>query len=102
MEVQVEDTSIQESNSNTKYKTPSYMRRAVDKYHEKNKERLNEYAKNRWREKYENDPEFREKHKQRSLERYHRKKAEQEATGVTTTQQSESLSEARDVHKVQL
>jgi hypothetical protein len=60
------------------YKTPVYTRRAVSRYQEKNKEKLNEYAKNRWREKYENDPEFREKHKQRSLERYHRKKQEKE------------------------
>lgn len=62
----------------TGYKTPSYTRRAVAKYQEKNKEKLNEYAKNRWREKYENDPEFREKQKKRLMERYYRKKAEQE------------------------
>jgi hypothetical protein len=57
------------------YKTPVYTRRAVSRYQEKNKEKLNEYAKNRWREKYENDPEFREKQKKK---RYYKKKQEME------------------------
>jgi hypothetical protein len=60
------------------YKTPVYTRRAVSRYQEKNKEKLNEYAKNRWREKYENDPEFREKQKKRLMERYYKKKQEKE------------------------
>jgi len=77
MEVQIENTPIQESTSINQYKTPSYTRRASAKYYEKNKEKLNQNAKSRWREKYENDPEFREKHRQRSLE-YHRKKKEKQ------------------------
>ena len=77
MEVQIENTPINESISN--YKTPSYTRKAVAKYQEKNKEKLNEYARNRWREKYENDPEFREKQKKRLMERYHKKKQEKDS-----------------------
>jgi hypothetical protein len=68
--------TIQEQTSSSSYKTPSYTLNAIKRYQEKNKEKLNQYAKNRWREKYDNDPEFREKHKQRSLARYHKLKLE--------------------------
>jgi hypothetical protein len=81
MEIQQEQTNIVDTQNEMmekNYKTPSYTRRAVAKYQEKNKEKLNEYAKNKWREKYENDPEFREKQKKRLMERYYRKKQEQQ------------------------
>lgn len=54
----------------TGYKTPSYTLRAVRKYQEKNKDKIN----SKWRERYENDPEFREKQKQLSREKYQKKK----------------------------
>jgi hypothetical protein len=57
-------------NENNVYKTPSYTLRAVKKYQEKNKDKIN----SKWRERYENDPEFREKQKQKSREKYQRKK----------------------------
>lgn len=60
------------------YKTPSYTLRAVRKYQEKNKEKINEYARNRKKERYQNDPEFREKEKKKAMERYYRKKQEKE------------------------
>ena len=41
MEVQIENTPINESISN--YKTPSYTRKAVAKYQEKNKEKCKKY-----------------------------------------------------------
>lgn len=56
------------------YKTPVYTRRAVSRYQEKNKEKINEYARNKKKERYQNDPEFREKEKQKAMERYYRRK----------------------------
>lgn len=46
-----------EITSESTHKTPSYTLRAVRKYQEKNKDKIN----SKWRERYENDPEFREK-----------------------------------------
>jgi hypothetical protein len=60
----------QRTESQNNYKTPSYTLRAVRKYQEKNKEKIN----SKWRERYENDPEFREKQKQLSREKYQKKK----------------------------
>jgi hypothetical protein len=70
MEFQNENMTIEETNPQTQYKTPSYTLRAVRKYQEKNKEKIN----SKWRERYENDPEFREKQKQLSREKYQKKK----------------------------
>jgi hypothetical protein len=63
----------------SRYKTPDYTLRAVRNYQQKNREKLNESARNRWREKY-NDPEFREKERKRLMERYYRKKQEKNIT----------------------
>ena len=52
------------------YKTPSYTMRAVKKYQEKNREKLNEKKK----ERYANDPEFRENEKKKALERYYKRR----------------------------
>lgn len=71
MENQIEQINIQdETIPQSQYKTPSYTLRAVRKYQEKNKEKIN----SKWRERYENDPEFREKQKQLSREKYQKKK----------------------------
>ena len=55
MEVMTQEgiTMTQEPQSSYHYKTPSYTLKAVKAYQEKNREKLNEYAKNRWREKYD-------------------------------------------------
>ena len=53
---------------------PEYTVRAIRKYHEKNKEKINGKNNARNIERYHNDPEFRERKKQKELERYHRKK----------------------------
>lgn len=45
-------------------------------YMEKNRESFNEYSKKLYKNKYENDPEFREKERQRARERYLKKKAQ--------------------------
>jgi hypothetical protein len=55
------------------FKTPSYTLRATRKYREKNREKLNEYARNRIKEKYSNDPVFREEQKKKTKERYYKK-----------------------------
>ena len=60
------------------YKTPSYTLRAIKKYQQKNKDKLNEYAKNKKKERYQNDPEFREREKKKAMERYYKKKMEKE------------------------
>ena len=75
MENQFEQINIQDG---SQYKTPSYTLRAVRKYQEKNKEKINEYARNRKKERYQNDPEFREKEKKKAMERYYKKKQEKE------------------------
>ena len=46
----------------------------IKKYKEKNKESINEYKKNAYKTKYENNPEFREKEKQKARERYFKRK----------------------------
>ncbi len=46
------------------------------RYQEENKEKLNEYKKNRYKQKYAEDDEFREREKQR-LREYNRKKKSQ-------------------------
>ena len=58
------------------YKTPSYTLRAIKKYQDKNREKINEKKK----EKYTNDPEYREREKKKAMERYYKKKmAKQES-----------------------
>jgi hypothetical protein len=56
------------------YKVPSYIRNAVKRYQEKNKEKINEYFRSHSKEKYDNDPLYREQKKQKSRERYMRNK----------------------------
>ncbi len=68
------ENNIQDTSSATTYKTPSYTRRAINKYQEKNKDKLREYARIKKKERYQNDPEFREKEKQKAMERYHKRK----------------------------
>ncbi len=63
------NTNIQER----LYKTPSYTLNAIKRYQERNKDKMEEYA-NKKKERYQNDPEFREKEKQKALERYYRRK----------------------------
>jgi hypothetical protein len=75
MEIQKENVDVHSASSNTQdsssnYKTPSYTLRAIRKYQEKNKDKIN----SKWRERYENDPEFREKQKQKSKLKYEKKK----------------------------
>jgi hypothetical protein len=52
------------------YKVPEYTRRAIQRYQEKNKEKILEYAKTHSKNKYQNDPEYREYKKQKTRERY--------------------------------
>lgn len=49
---------------------------AQKKYFERNKEKINEYTKNNRREKYNSDPEYRERLLARKREAYARKKEE--------------------------
>jgi nucleosome binding factor SPN SPT16 subunit len=74
----IAENNIQDTSSATQYKTPSYTRRAINKYQEKNKDKLREYARTRRHERYQNDPEFRERERKKALERYHKKKMEEE------------------------
>jgi len=67
--------NMNEQKSLSEYKTPSYTLRAVRNYQQRNKEKLNEYAKKK-KERYQNDPEFREQEKKKAMERYYRKKQE--------------------------
>jgi|LakMenEpi03Aug12_release.lakeMendotaPanAssembly.Ray.scaffolds.fasta_scaffold6048114_1 hypothetical protein len=60
-------------------KTPSYTLKAIKKYQEKNKERLQEYAREKYKEKYA-DPDFREKERIRKKELYHKKKLKEQET----------------------
>jgi hypothetical protein len=55
---------------NRSMKVPEYTRRAIQRYQEKNKEKISQNYKN----KYENDEEFRERKKRQALERYYKKK----------------------------
>lgn len=50
------------------------QKKFIKKYMENNKESINEYNKALYKKRYENDPEFREKEKQRARERYLKKK----------------------------
>ena len=50
---------------------------SILKYIKENKESINEYGREKFKSKYENDPEFREKEKKRARERYLKKKMEQ-------------------------
>jgi wyosine [tRNA(Phe)-imidazoG37] synthetase (radical SAM superfamily) len=52
------------------YKVPEYTRRAINRYQEKNKEKIREYAKEHSKNRYHNDPEYREYKKQKTRERY--------------------------------
>jgi hypothetical protein len=74
----IAENNIQDTSSATQYKTPSYTRRAIDKYKEKNREMINQKRKERFKERYANDPEFREKQKQQSILKYQKKKLEKE------------------------
>ena len=56
------------------YKVPEYTRRAINRYQEKNKEKILEYAKTHSKNKYHNDPEYREYKKQKTRERYQKNK----------------------------
>jgi hypothetical protein len=58
-------------------KTPSYNLRAIKNYQDKNREKVNEYSRTRWKDKYDNDPEFKEKERQRIRE-YRAKKRQEE------------------------
>ena len=55
-------------------KVPTYTRKAIQRYQEKNKEKIREYNKNHAKERYENDEEFREYKRKKALERYYRNK----------------------------
>lgn len=51
-------------------KVPTYTRKAIQRYQEKNKEKISQKHK----DKYENNEDFRERKKRQALERYYRKK----------------------------
>lgn len=55
-------------------KYPS-QQKAVKKYKEKHKDEIREYSKNYQRDRYLHDEEYREKRKQKALERYYLKKS---------------------------
>ncbi len=74
--------NMNEQKSLSEYKTPSYTLRAVRNYTQKNREKIN----SKWREKYDNNPDFREKEKKRLMERYYRKKQEKEMKDKNITQ----------------
>jgi len=57
-------------------KTYESIKKAVKKYQENNKEKVNKNIADWKRNKYQNDPEFREKQKQMRREYYNRKKLE--------------------------
>ncbi len=63
-----------------KYTDKDTLMKAIKKYKDKNKDKINNKAAENMREKYKNDPEFREKHKQRCKEYNLRKKLEKEET----------------------
>jgi hypothetical protein len=68
------DRSTEKSETTKTIKTPSYTMNAIRKYQEKNKEKINEYARIKKKERYANDPEFRENEKRKALERYYKRK----------------------------
>jgi hypothetical protein len=68
----------QEIGGDKKYKIPEYTRRAIKKYHEKNKEVILEKIKINCKNKYDNDEAYREHKKQKSRERYLKLKQQQE------------------------
>jgi hypothetical protein len=57
------------------YKTPSYTRRAIHNYQEKNRELIN----SKYRERYENDPEFRERESAKAKRAYLKQKAKKDS-----------------------
>jgi hypothetical protein len=79
---QTDDVYIVESKPNSqeekvKVVIPEYTLRAIKKYQEKNKAELKEKNNSRNKERYQNDPEYREREKQKALERYYRKKSKE-------------------------
>jgi nucleosome binding factor SPN SPT16 subunit len=56
-------------------KYPS-QKKAIKTYQEKHKDEIREYSKKYQKDRYINDEEYREKRKQKSLERYYLKKQE--------------------------
>jgi len=50
------------------------MKKAVIKYTENNREKINKLKNDRHKERYENEPEFRERIKEKRREYYHAKK----------------------------
>ncbi len=55
-------------------KNKESIKRCTQKYIETHKKEINEYSKKLYKDKYENDPEFREREKARSREKYLKKK----------------------------
>ncbi len=55
-------------------KNKESYKKANKKYAQTHRKELNEYNKNLYKERYDNDPEFREKEKAKSRERYLKKK----------------------------
>ena len=79
MEVQSEVIVNERTDESTKtIKTPSYTLKAIRRYQEQNKDKINERRKQRYKERYENDPEFREKQKQLASLQRQKKKLEKE------------------------
>lgn len=72
--VSVDDQVEYIINDIPKIVTPEYTLRAIKKYQQKNKEKINEKNRTRNIERYHNDPEYREKEKQKALERYYKRK----------------------------
>jgi hypothetical protein len=55
-------------------KNKESIKRCTQKYYENHKKEKDEYSKKLYKERYENDPEFREREKARSREKYLKKK----------------------------
>jgi hypothetical protein len=66
-------------------KTPEYHIRAMKKYQETHKEELREKARIRYNQKYQNDPEFREKELKKAQIKREKKKQQLTSTSSTTT-----------------
>jgi hypothetical protein len=79
VDVETNTIGVAEQKEEKVYKTPSYTLRAVKNYQEKNKEKIREYARDRYREKYLTDPVFREKEQIRKKESNLRRKLKKEA-----------------------
>jgi hypothetical protein len=58
-------------------KTPEYHLRSVKRYQEKHKDEIREKSRIRYNEKYQNDPEFREKELRKAKEKREKKKQQQ-------------------------